>query len=127
MLRVVIRRDNRTMICFDASERVPFLDGEKAKILQKSEFSVGLKEEYNNDFVEFSRGVDVLSELTENGLITEEEEARRIFLLENYLNYQRRSNLLREISCSHICCICAESLHHWWDYCIRWVYYTDTD
>lgn len=115
------------MNCYDPTERAPFLHGEKIKASKKSEFSITLNEEYVDDFVEFRRGVDVLEELTENGFISEEEEDRRILLLENYLRYQTRTTLLREMSCSRICTKVVRILHLCWDYCLRWAYYTETD
>ena len=94
----------------------------------KSKFYISNNEDYNTDFVDFKRGVIILEELVEVGIISGEEENRRKLLLNEYLKYQRSdSDLVHGLSCYRVFISCIRYLHHCWDNCLRWVYYTETD
>lgn len=99
--------------------------------IEKSSFYVSTSDDYNvpteNDYEEFSRGVNILQDLTDNGVISEEEENRRKILLEEYLKYQRGDNALARLSPSLFCSYLFKHFRRLWDCCIGLAYYTDTD
>mmetsp|Transcript_8685 Transcript_8685/g.8621 ORF Transcript_8685/g.8621 Transcript_8685/m.8621 type:complete len:115 (+) Transcript_8685:189-533(+) len=86
----------------------------------------------DDDFEDFDRGVNILQELTENGIISEEEEKRRRELLRKYLDYQHALEYSTKVSTVskkitfrwQNCLSCA---HKAFEHCMGYVYYTDTD
>ena len=99
--------------------------------IEKSSFYVSTSDDYNvpteNDYEEFSRGVNILQDLTDYGVICEEEENRRKILLEEYLKYRRGDNALARLSPSLFCSYLFKHFRRLWDFFIGLAYYTDTD
>ena len=115
------------MSCYGPTETEPFMSRDSDS-LNKSKFYISNNEDYNTDIVEFKRAVNILEELVEVGIISEEEETRRKLLLNEYLRYQRSDvDSIQDISCYQVCVTCIRHFHHCWDNCLRWVYYTETD
>jgi hypothetical protein len=81
----------------------------------------------DSDFEEFDIGVNILEELTENGIITEEEEKRRKLFLQQYLEYQQGVDETKMLPLKLFFSTILSYLHKWWGYCMRWAYYTETD
>jgi hypothetical protein len=86
----------------------------------------------DDDFEDFDRGVNILQELTENGIISEEEEKRRRELLRMYLDYQHALEYSTKVSTvskkiTFRCQNCLSCAHKAFEHCMGYVYYTDTD
>lgn len=117
------------MECYGlTAESTPFIDRNNEDRVRKYGFQVSNNDDYNTDVVEFRRGVDILGELAENGIITEEEENRRRILLKQYLDYQRNDrDELSDLYCCRVGQICFAYVHRCWDRALQFAYYTETD
>lgn len=98
----------------------------------KSHFYVSTNDDYNvateDDFEEFTRGINILQELADNGIISGEEETRRTIFLQQYLDYQKGFDATAlSFSPRRFCSLCLAFLHAWWDYCASFAYYTDVE
>ena len=81
-----------------------------------------------NDFEEFTRGVNILQELADNGIISGDEETRRKGFLKHYVDYNRGSeDLSLTFSQFRICNFLLVCFHRAREYCLGFAYYTDTD
>jgi hypothetical protein len=114
--------------------------GSEDLISKKRNFNVSYEDDIyltvDDDFEDFDKGVIILAELTENGIISEEEEQRRKELLSKYLDYQHAlENSVKDSTNVgfrwHNCLSCAHKLferaHKLFERCMEFVYYTDTD
>jgi hypothetical protein len=81
-----------------------------------------------NDFEEFTRGVNILQELADNGIISSDEETRRKSYLKHYVDYNRGpEEMTLQFSQFRICSFLLLCFHRAREYCLSFAYYTDTD
>ena len=116
------------MQCYGVTdETIPFIELENADKARKYGFYLTNNEDYDTDVVEYRRGVGVLDELAENGIITEEEQGRRKQLLEQYLDYQQNDSELTGLCCSGLCFLGLSYMNLCWVNALRFVYYTEAE
>ena len=69
-------------------------DRSNAGPIDRANFYVTTEDEYvavvGNELDDFNKGVNILEELSENGIISEEEESRRVQYLKQYFYRCRR-------------------------------------
>jgi hypothetical protein len=100
--------------------------------VNKSHFYVSTNDDYNMatecDFEEFTRGINILQELADNGIISGEEETRRKVFLKQYMDYQKGFEATAlSFSPRRFCSLCLAFLHALRDYCAGFAYYTDAE